>query len=101
MAFQSKAVFFCAVWAYIGVAYGLRAPWKTDKVTSVTKTPIRRYESEFIQPILQPGDLLEICECEDASLSSHGGLQCEREGWFIYSFEAVGRWVRLNLSALC
>ena len=46
------------------------------------------------QPVLKEGDALSLCECEDASLSLHGGLQCEKEGWFIYSFEARGQWVR-------
>jgi hypothetical protein len=100
MALKLNAVCVFLVWTCLGVAYGLRGPWKKDTVSFVTTSPIRRHDTESIQPILQPGDVLDVCECENASLSSHGGLQCEREGWFIYSFEAVGRWVRIEQKGL-
>lgn len=71
------------------------------QVANVARHDVQR-SSERIIPFLQQGDALDVCECEDASLSAHGGLQCEREGWFIYSFEAVGRWVRVAvLPVLC
>lgn len=43
---------------------------------------------------LRQGEPMELCDCEDADLRSHGGLQCTKEGQFIASFEAVGHWVR-------
>jgi hypothetical protein len=50
--------------------------------------------SPVLPPALREGDALSVCQCEDASLAIHGGLQCEKEGWFVHSFEAIGRWVR-------
>lgn len=40
------------------------------------------------------GDHLKVCDCEMAPSSNHGGLLCDKEGYFITSFEAVGHWVR-------
>jgi hypothetical protein len=37
---------------------------------------------------------LSICDCEDATTRYHGGLLCNKEGYFITDFEAVGHWVR-------
>jgi hypothetical protein len=75
------------------------------KVAAVTRYPTRDpADGEVLgngwsrattpQPVLKEGDALSLCECEDAALSLHGGLQCEKEGWFVYSFEARGQWVR-------
>lgn len=50
--------------------------------------------------VLKEGDALSLCDCEDAQLSLHGGLQCEKEGHFIYDFEAVGRWVRFRFAVV-
>lgn len=44
-----------------------------------------------------PGDPLKVCDCEMAPVSNHGGLLCDKEGYFIASFEAVGHWVRQSL----
>lgn len=37
---------------------------------------------------------LRICDCEYASTKKHGGLLCNKEGYFITNFEADGHWVR-------
>eukprot|EP00892_Ulva_mutabilis_P000991 jgi/Ulvmu1/10893/UM007_0070.1 len=39
------------------------------------------------------GDHLKVCDCEFAPISNHGGLLCDKEGYFIASFEAVGHWI--------
>lgn len=39
------------------------------------------------------GDNLKVCDCEMAPISNHGGLLCDKEGYFIASFESVGHWV--------
>lgn len=40
--------------------------------------------------------VLKLCQCEDASISSNGGLNCVKDGWFISTFEATGHWVRCS-----
>ena len=40
---------------------------------------------------------LKICDCEYASTKNHGGLLCNKEGYFITNFEADGHWVRPSL----
>ena len=42
---------------------------------------------------LQLPTSLELCECE-SSRGSPDGLGCEKEGWFVSSFEQRGSWVR-------
>lgn len=36
---------------------------------------------------------MTLCECEKAT-GSPNGLSCDKEGWFISSFEREGSWVR-------
>ena len=38
-------------------------------------------------------NLLDLCECEQSIADSTGGLGCDKEGWFVSSFERVGTWV--------
>lgn len=35
---------------------------------------------------------VNLCECQQATGEPHG-LSCDKEGWFISSFEYVGSWV--------
>ena len=44
-------------------------------------------------PVLADWVTIQLCECENALMQSNGGLNCEKEGWFISSFEMHGRWV--------
>lgn len=50
-------------------------------------------------PGTSQGDHLKVCDCEMAPSSNHGGLLCDKEGYFITSFEAVGHWVRWRTQA--
>ena len=79
-------------------AWRPRDVWrKSNKVAHLQQTgPMPEPSTSVpVTPVLREGDALHLCQCEDASVSVHGGLQCEKEGWFIYSFEAIGRWVCL------
>lgn len=80
--------------AHTAGAWRAQDLWQTSKVSEVQKVPPEAEPFEPPPPILLEGETLHVCECEDAPVTSHGGLQCEKEGWFIYSFDAVGRWVR-------
>lgn len=55
----------------------------------------------LVQPLLvacpapRPGDgkvQLKLCECERA-LGQPSGLSCQKQGWFLSSFERQGQWV--------
>ena len=41
---------------------------------------------------------LQLCDCEPAR-GPPNGLSCDKEGWFISSFERVGEWVSCYLTA--
>ncbi len=43
---------------------------------------------------------LKLCECERAN-GAPNGLSCDKEGWFISSFEREGSWVRRLNKVLC
>jgi hypothetical protein len=81
-------------------AWRTRDLWEYSKVASVAKTDVNTTRTQPSIPILRQGQALKVCECEYTVISSHGGLQCEKEGWFIYSFEATGHWVRPASRAL-
>lgn len=49
--------------------------------------------SDAVVPVSN-NNALRICDCEYASTSYHGGLLCNKEGYFITNFQAVGHWVR-------
>lgn len=64
------------------------------------------YDSELVwnvpsdDPVpIASSNALKICDCEYALPRYHGGLLCNKEGYFITNFEAVGHWVRPTCSS--
>lgn len=41
---------------------------------------------------------MTLCECEKAG-GAPNGLSCDKEGWFISSFEREGSWVRFDYTS--
>lgn len=50
-------------------------------------------ESVLLRAVVGISTEMTLCECEKAQ-GAPNGLSCDKEGWFISSFEREGSWVR-------
>lgn len=52
-------------------------------------------ESLLLRAVVGISTEMTLCECEKAQ-GAPNGLSCDKEGWFISSFEREGSWVRTS-----